>query len=167
AYDALFRQCQLQAGELVLIHAAGSGVGTAGIQMAAAASCRVFGTAGSSDKLERAAELGLDVGINYREQDFAEVVAERTGRRGVNVLLDVIGAPYWAQNLASLAVQGRMVIVGTMGGAKVEAMNIGPLMQKRLRVHGTVLRARPLEQKAQLTQEFAARMLPLFDQQVL
>src|SRR5690606_32794889 len=105
AYDALFRQCELAMGESVLIHAAGSGVGTAAIQLGAASSCRVFGTAGSAEKLERAAELGLNVGINYHEEDFAEVVSERTNGRGVDVILDVIGAPYWERNLASLAVQ--------------------------------------------------------------
>jgi putative PIG3 family NAD(P)H quinone oxidoreductase len=161
AYDAMFRQCGLAMGESVLVHAAGSGVGTAAIQLAAAASCRVFGTAGSPEKLEQARALGLNVGINYRTEDFAEAIARETGGRGVDVILDVIGGPYWAQNLAALAVQGRMVIVGTMGGATVEA-NLGALMGKRLRVHGTVLRARPLEQKAQLTQEFAQRVLPLF-----
>ncbi|MBM3139735.1 MAG: NAD(P)H-quinone oxidoreductase [Chloroflexi bacterium] len=161
AYDALVRQCELAVGESVLVHAAGSGVGTAAIQLAAAASCRVFGTASSAEKLEQARALGLDVGINYREEDFSEVIARETGGRGVEVVLDVIGAPYWEGNLASLAVQGRMVIVGTMGGGSLE-VNLGALMGKRLRVHGTVLRARPIEQKAQLTQEFARRALPLF-----
>jgi NADPH2:quinone reductase len=162
AFDAMLLQCELQPGESVLVHAAGSGVGTAAIQLAAAQSCRVFGTAGSEGKLAQAAELGLNVGINYHEQDFAEVIREQTSGRGVNVVLDVIGGPYWAQNLAALAVRGRMVIVGTMGGGNVEA-NLGALMGKRLRVHGTVLRARPLEEKATLVQAFVARVLPLFE----
>lgn len=162
AFDALHLQCELKMGESVLIHAAGSGVGTAGVQLAAAQGCRVFGTAGSADKLERAAELGLHVGINYREQDFAEVVQERTDGRGVDVILDVIGAPYWDQNLASLALKGRMVIVGTMGGGRVENMNIGALMQKRALVRGTLLRARPLEEKATLIQAFVHQVVPLF-----
>ena len=162
AYDAMMAQCELQPGESVLIHAAGSGVGSAAIQIASAAGCTTFATAGSAEKLERAAALGLDVGINYREQDFAEVLAGSTGGRGVDVIVDVIGAPYWERNLASLAVRGRMVIVGTMGGGRVEQMNIGALMGKRLRVHGTVLRARPLEEKVALTQRFVLRLLPLF-----
>ena len=161
AFDAMFLQCGLEAGESVLVHAAGSGVGTAAIQLAALAGCRVFGTAGSGEKLARAAELGLDVGVNYRDEDFAEVVAGRTGGRGVDVILDVIGAPYWERNLASLAVRGRMVLVGTMGGGRLDA-NLGALMPKRLRVHGTVLRARPLEEKAALTQAFARRWLHHF-----
>ena len=162
AFDALFQHCELKSGESTLIHAAGSGVGTAAIQLAAVAGCRTFGTAGSDEKLQRAADLGLDVGINYHSEDFAEVVAERTGRQGVDVILDVIGAPYWDRNIASLAVLGRMVLVGTMGGGKLET-NIGALMGKRLRVHGTVLRARSLEEKATLTQEFARRVLPHFE----
>lgn len=161
AFDALVLQCEIQAGETVLVHAAGSGVGTAAIQIAALAGCTVIGTAGSDEKLERAKELGLDAGINYREQDFAEAVQEKTGGRGVDVILDVIGGPYWDRNLASLAMRGRMVIVGTLGGGRLETQ-IGPLMSKRLRVMGTVLRVRPLEEKAALTQEFARRMLPAF-----
>lgn len=161
AFDALFLQCGLQPGETALVHAVGSGVGTAATQMASVVGCRVFGTAGSDEKLGQAAELGLNVGINYHNEDFAEVVAARTDGRGVDVILDVIGADYWARNLQSLAPRGRMVLVGTMSGSKLE-VDLGALMQKRLRVHGTVLRSRPLEEKAALTQEFARRMLPLF-----
>ena len=163
AFDAMVLQCGLQPGESVLIHAVGSGVGTAAVQIAAVAGCRTFGTASSAEKLSRASELGLDVGINYREEDFAEVVARETDGRGVEVVLDVVGAPYWDGNMASLATKGRMVIVGTMGGGRVEQMHIGALMGKRLRVHGTVLRSRPLEEKAELTQQFARRLLPLFE----
>jgi putative PIG3 family NAD(P)H quinone oxidoreductase len=160
AYDALFWHCELGMGETALIHAAGSGVGTAAIQLAAAQSCRVFGTAGSAEKLEAATKLGLNVGINYKTQDFAEVVKAETGGQGVDAILDVIGAPYWEQNLASLAPRGHMVIVGQMGGSRVE-VNLGAL-GGRQRVSGTRLRSRPLEEKATLTQEFAKRCLPLF-----
>jgi len=166
AYDALFAQCELAMGENVLVHAAGSGVGTAAIQLASSQSCQIFGTAGTTEKLERAAELGLSVGINYHESDFSDVVLDRTDGDGVQVVLDVIGAPYWEQNLRSLSIRGRMVIVGTMGGAKLE-VNIGALMGKRLRVHGTVLRARSLEEKATLTQKFVDRILPLFQNERL
>ena len=163
AFDAMVLQCGLQPGESVLIHAVGSGVGTAAVQIAAVAGCRTFGTASSAEKLRGASELGLDVGINYQEEDFAEVVARETDGRGVDVILDVVGAPYWERNLASLATKGRMVIVGTLGGGRVEQMNIGALMGKRLRVHGTVLRSRPFEEKADLTQQFVRRLLPLFE----
>jgi putative PIG3 family NAD(P)H quinone oxidoreductase len=160
AYDALFNHCGLTMGESVLIHAAGSGVGTAAVPLAHNAGATTFSTAGSAEKLAKAADLGLDVGINYHEEDFAEVIRERTQGRGVDVVLDVIGAPYWERNLASMAVRGRMVIVGTMGGGTLE-VNLGSLMGKRLRVHGTVLRARPLEEKIALTQQFRRHVLPL------
>ncbi len=162
AYDALFNWCRLQMGERALIHAAGSGVGVAAIQLAKAAGATVLGTAGSAEKLCKAAALGLDAGINYREQDFAEVVREATGGRGVDVILDVIGASYWEKNIASLAVKGRLVLVGTMGGGKVET-NIGGLMPKRLSVFGTVLRMRSFAEKAALTEQFRRHVLPLLE----
>ena len=160
AHDALL-QCNLQAGERVLIHAVGSGVGVAGVQIAKAmGASQVFGTAGSAEKLTRAAELGLDVGVNYREQDFAEVVREATAGAGVDVVLDVIGADYWEQNLRALARQGRMVEVGLMSGADLQNASLGPLLMKRLQVRGTTLRARPLEQKAAATRAFEKSVLP-------
>ena len=162
AYDALFMQCELVMGESVLIHAAGSGVGTAAIQMAAAQGCRIFGTAGSQEKLDAANELGLDVGINYTEEDFAAVIEEQTGGEGVDVILDVIGGPYWHQNMKSIALKGRMIIVGSMGGAAVEGMVTSALSQKRASVRGTLLRGRPLEEKATLIQAFNHRVMPLF-----
>jgi len=160
AYDALFNHCELAMGESVLIHAAGSGVGTAAVQLAHNTGAFVFGTAGSEDKLQRAAELGMDVGINYRDQDFAEVVREHTGGAGVNVLLDVIGADYWERNLASMALRGRLVLVGTMGGGGIEA-DLRPLMFKRLRITGTVLRSRPIEEKIAVTNQIKRHVLPL------
>ncbi|MEE9285485.1 MAG: NAD(P)H-quinone oxidoreductase [Dehalococcoidia bacterium] len=160
AYDALFNWCRLSMGERALIHAAGSGVGVAAIQLARETGAVTFGTASSAEKLRRAAELGLDVGINYRDDDFAEVIRQRTHGRGVDVVLDVIGAPYWERNIASLALKGRMVLVGTMGGGRVEA-NIGALMPKRLSVFGTVLRMRSLGEKVVLTEQFRRHVLPL------
>ncbi len=160
AHDALL-QCNLQAGERVLIHAVGSGVGVAAIQIAKAMGATfVAGTAGSDEKLDNAAALGLDLGVNYREADFAEAVLEATGGAGVDVVLDVIGADYWEQNLRSLARQGRMVLVGLMSGAAPEGASLGPLLMKRLQVRGTTLRARPLEQKAQATRAFEKSVLP-------
>lgn len=159
AHDAL-AQCGLVAGETVLVHAAGSGVGVAAIQVAKAMGASlVLGTAGSEEKLARARELGLDVAINYREQDFAAEALAATGGRGVDVVLDVIGAEYWEKNMRSLAVKGRMVIVGLMGGAAAQA-NLGMLLSKRLQVRGTVLRARPLEEKALATRAFEKSILP-------
>jgi len=159
AHDALL-QCELVAGESVLVHAAGSGVGVAAIQIARAMGASlVIGTAGSAEKIEQAKGLGMDLGINYREQDFAEEVLKATGGRGVDVVLDVIGAEYWDRNMKSLAVKGRMILVGLMGGNSTNA-NIGVLLQKRASVRGTTLRARPIEEKGAATRAFEKSVLP-------
>ncbi|MDE0824300.1 MAG: NAD(P)H-quinone oxidoreductase [Dehalococcoidia bacterium] len=159
AYDALFNRGNLQMGESVLIHAAGSGVGTAAIQLAHQAGAFVFGTAGSAEKLAGATELGMNVGINYKEQDFAEVIKDVTSGAGVDVLIDFIGAPYWDKNIASLAVLGRLVEVGLMGGTKME-VDLRPLMAKRLQVCGTGLRGRTLGEKLEVTAQFRRHVLP-------
>lgn len=159
AHDAL-RQCGLVSGETVLIHAAGSGVGVAAIQIAKAMGASlVAGTAGSAGKLEQARSLGLDVAVNYREQDFAAAVLEATGGRGVDVILDVIGPEYWERNMKALALRGRVVLVGMLGGGAA-GVSLGPLMAKRASVRGTTLRARPLEEKADATRAFEKSVLP-------
>jgi putative PIG3 family NAD(P)H quinone oxidoreductase len=159
AYDALFNRGNLQMGETLLVHAAGSGVGTAAVQLAHHAGAFVFGTAGSAEKLAGAAKLGMDVGINYHDEDFAAVVKEKTGGAGVDVLIDFIGGPYWDQNIASMAVLGRLVEVGLMGGGRVE-VDLGQLMGKRLQVTGTGLRGRTLEEKLAVTAQFKRHVLP-------
>jgi NADPH2:quinone reductase len=159
AHDALL-QCSLVCGETVLVHAAGSGVGTAAIQVAKAMGASlVLGTAGSADKLDAAKRLGLDVGINYKDEKFADAVAAATGGRGVDVIIDFIGASYLEGNIRSLAEKGRMVVVGLMGGFSGE-LPLGPLMQKRLTVRGTLLRSRSLEEKAAATRAFEKSVLP-------
>ena len=160
AHDALFTQAELALGERVLIHAAGSGVGTAAVQLAHVAGAQVFGTARDASKLERARELGLDVALSAT--DFAAEIRKHTGEAGVNVILDLGGGPYLAQNLQSLALRGRMVIVGTMGGSKAE-FDMGMLMGRRARIFGTLLRSRPLEEKIAATQLFANRVMPLLE----
>ena len=162
AYDAMHLQCELVMGEVALIHAAGSGVGTAAVQLAAAQSCLTFGTAGSDSKLEKAKGLGLDVGFNYNSQNFREVVMEVTGGNGADVILDVIGAPYWDDNVRSLATLGRLVLVGAMGGGTLDQAKLGALGNKRAIVRGTRLRSRTFEEKATVVQGFAKRILPLF-----
>ncbi|HCU99613.1 MAG TPA: NADPH quinone oxidoreductase [Dehalococcoidia bacterium] len=160
AHDALL-QCNLQAGERVLVHAVGSGIGVASIQIAKTmGASQLIGTAGSSEKLQRASELGLDVGVNYQEKDFADAVLEATEGKGVDVVVDVVGAAYWERNLRALTTQGRLVEVGLMGGAIAKKASLGPLLMKRLQVRGTTLRARPLEQKAQATRAFEKSVLP-------
>jgi putative PIG3 family NAD(P)H quinone oxidoreductase len=162
ANETLFTLGGLQKGETVLIHAGASGVGTAGIQMVRQAGARAFVTAGSADKITRAVELGAEVGINYKEEDFAARVLELTHKAGVDLIQDFIGAAYWQRNLQCLKVGGRLVLVGLMGGAKVDA-DLGLLLRKRLQVIGSVLRSQPLENKIAITQRFRERWLPLLE----
>jgi putative PIG3 family NAD(P)H quinone oxidoreductase len=160
AHDAL-SQCQLVAGETVLVHACGSGVGVAAIQIAKTMGASlVIGTSNSDEKLKQAQALGLDEGINPTQENFAEKIMDVTNGYGVDVILDVIGANYWEQNFQSLAINGRIILVGLMGGAVVPKANIGGLLQKRARIIGTTLRARPLEQKILATRAFEKSVLP-------
>lgn len=162
AHDALFSQASLEMGERVLVHAAGSGVGTAAIQLARAAGAIVYGTARTADKLERARPLGLDeaVVVNGEAQVFVDAVRGWTGGTGVNVVLDTIGASYLAANLQSLAPRGRMVFVGTLGGARGE-LDFRMVMSRRLTLIGTVLRSRSNEEKARAVDRFGAHVVPL------
>jgi len=158
AHDALFTQAGLQMGERVLIHAVGSGVGTAAIQLAHAAGATVFGTSRTPEKLERARALGLEVALSH--QDFAATVNRLTGGNGVHVVLDFIGAAYMAQNLEALGMWGRMIFLATMGGAQAN-VNLGMLMGKRISMRGVTLRTRTLEEKLAVTRRFATHVLPL------
>ncbi len=160
AFDALFLQLGLSMGETLLIHAVGSGVGVAALQLSKQAGATVFGTAGSNDKLEKAGKLGLDLGINYKTQDFEQMIAERTGKRGIDLILDLVGAAHWQKNLSSLALRGRIILVGLTGGAKAET-NLSLILSKRLTIVGTVLRSRPLHEKARVTEAFERQVIPL------
>jgi putative PIG3 family NAD(P)H quinone oxidoreductase len=164
AHDALFTQGQLRTGERVLIHAVGSGVGTAAAQLARAAGAgAVYGTARTAEKIERAQEFGMDKGVVVSDDPraFANSVSSWTGGEGVNVLLDLVGSSYLDANLEALAVRGRLLLVGTLGGASA-ALNFRHVMGKRLRIIGTVLRARSVEEKAAAVRLFAAEVVPLF-----
>ncbi len=161
AFDALVVQGGLSSGRWALVHAGASGVGTAAIQIAKAMGARIAVTA-SAGKLDRCRELGADAAIDYGSEKFADVVAELTDGRGVDVVLDVVGAEYTIDNIKSLRVGGRLIQVGVMGTQKVE-LPLGMLLPKRVAIIGTVLRARPIEEKIALTQRFQAEMLPLFN----
>jgi putative PIG3 family NAD(P)H quinone oxidoreductase len=162
AHDALFTQAALTLGERVVIHAAGSGVGLAAMQLAQAAGASVCGTARTAEKLARAREFGLDEAVTVGDdpQVFADAVRAWTGGAGANVILDLVGASYLAANLDALAPRGRLLLVGTMGGAQAP-LNFGLVMGKRLQIIGTVLRARSAEEKARATRLFAAHVVPL------
>ena len=159
ANETLFTLGRLDKGETVLIHAGASGVGTAGIQMARQAGARVLVTVGSEEKVARTVALGAEAGINYKTTDFAARVLELTDGAGVDLVQDFIGAAYWQNNLKCLKTAGRLVLVGLMGGAKVEA-DLGLIMRKRLQVIGSVMRSQPLANKIAITERFRSRWLP-------
>jgi putative PIG3 family NAD(P)H quinone oxidoreductase len=165
AYDAVSLQMGLTAGETLLVHAVGSGVGTAAIQLARAAGARVIGTSRTPEKLERAAVLGLDVGVLV-EDGWPERVRDATGGRGVDVILDLVGAPHFAGNMEALAVTGRWIVVGVTGGSTAE-VDLRRVMGKRASLTGTVLRARPLEDRIVLARAFEDRIVPLFERGIL
>jgi len=163
AHDALFTQLGLQLGETVLIHAAASGVGAAAVQLAHAAGCLVFGTSRTADKLERLHTLGLDEAIVVPGDNpglFADQIIEATGGLGVNAILDLVGAPYLAANLKALAPLGRLICVGVTAGATAQ-IDLGILLHKRLRIVGTVLRARSSAEKSAAVRRFTDQVLPL------
>jgi putative PIG3 family NAD(P)H quinone oxidoreductase len=162
SHDALFTLGGLRPGWPVLVHAVGSGVSTAALQIAKAAGATVIGTSRTEEKLERARALGMDHGIlvGKEEPRFADEVKRLTGRRGCPLVLDFVGAPYAAENLAALAPGGRIVVIGTMGGAK-PTIDLSLLMRTRATIVGTVLRPRPLEEKIAASQAFARDVLPL------
>jgi putative PIG3 family NAD(P)H quinone oxidoreductase len=162
AFLNVFREAGLKPGETLLLHGGASGVATAAIQLAKALGpSPVIVTVGSAAKAEACRALGADHAILYKVQEFAPRVLELTGGRGADVILDHIGAAYLEPNLACLALYGRLVIIGLLGGAKAE-LNIGRLMVKRQRIIGSVLRARPVEEKARITQVFREQVLDRF-----
>ena len=163
AHDALFTLLGLRAGESVLIHAVGSGVGTAAVQLARAAGARVLGTSRSAWKLERATSLGLEIGIDAGAEAFAEAVRRHTGGRGVDAILDLVGGGYLRGNLESLAVKGRMAVVGLVAGRRAE-LDLGLLLARRLTVIGTVMRGRSPDEKAAAVAAFRDDVLPLLEE---
>jgi putative PIG3 family NAD(P)H quinone oxidoreductase len=169
AYDAMVAQAGLQAGETVLVHACGSGVGTAALQIARAIGARALGTARSQDKLDKGATLGLQHGIRVERDGpprFAEAVMAATGGRGVDVVLELVGGHYVREDLACVAERGRIVVVGLMAGMHTE-LDLGLLMRRRASVRGTMLRSRPLEEKILAGQLLARNLAPLLGQGAL
>jgi putative PIG3 family NAD(P)H quinone oxidoreductase len=156
----LFERGGLRAGEWTLIHGGSSGIGTTAIQLARAFGAQVIATAGSAEKCAACERLGASRAINYREEDFVAAVREATGGRGVDVLLDMVGAEYLARNLECLAFDGRLVIIGTLGGVKA-AFNLVPLLQRRLTMTGSTLRARSVEQKGAIARALETQVWPL------
>ncbi|WP_354641540.1 NAD(P)H-quinone oxidoreductase [Kitasatospora camelliae] len=161
-WSNVFQVAQLRPGETVLVHGGASGIGTMAIQLAKAVGARVLVTAGGPEKLARCAELGADVGVDYREQDFVEAVREATGGAGADVILDIIGAKYLQRNVDALAVNGRLVVIGLQGGVKAE-LDLGSLLRKRAAVVATNLRGRPLAEKAAIVAAVREHVWPLVE----
>jgi putative PIG3 family NAD(P)H quinone oxidoreductase len=158
-YSNVFQLAKLQPGELFLVHGGSSGIGTMAIQLAKATGARVACTAGSDDKLARCVELGADIAINYKSQDFAKIMRQEGG---ANVILDIMGASYLHRNLEALAVNGRLSVIGSQGGRRAE-LDLVTLMGKRASVFGTTLRARPAAEKAALVEAVRENVWPLID----
>ncbi|HWJ08106.1 MAG TPA: NAD(P)H-quinone oxidoreductase [Nocardioides sp.] len=159
-WSNVFMVAALRPDEAFLVHGGAGGIGTFAIQLASRLGARVFTTAGSEDKLARCRELGAELAINYRDEDFVEVVREATGGRGADVVLDNMGAKYLGRNVDVLATEGRLVIIGMQGGSKAE-LDIGRLLSKRGAVIATSLRGRPVEGKARICASVVEHVWPL------
>ncbi|MRH41322.1 zinc-binding dehydrogenase [Aquibacillus halophilus] len=168
AFQTLFWLGDLHKNETVLVHAGGSGVGTAAIQLAKQlADAKVITTAGSQEKLNFCQSLGADIGINYKEQSFEEEVLKATNNQGVELILDFIGASYFNKNLASIKTDGRWILIGLLGGSQLKNINLMELMAKRIQLKGTLLTPRTDDYKAELTKAFVQKAMPLFEQNKL
>ncbi|MFE7168868.1 NAD(P)H-quinone oxidoreductase [Streptomyces sp. NPDC057616] len=161
-WSNVFMVAHLRPGETLLVHGGSSGIGTMAIQLAKSIGAKVAVTAGSKEKLERCAQLGADILINYKEQDFVEEVGKATDGAGADVILDNMGAKYLDRNLQALAVNGRLAIIGMQGGIKGE-LNIAMLLNKRAAISATSLRARPLGEKAAIVAAVREHVWPLLD----
>jgi len=161
AHEAAFHLGRVESMDSILIHAGASGVGSAAIQLARAAGARVFATA-SGGKLDRVRGFGAGIAIDYRSDDFAEVVARETDKRGVDVIVDFIGAPYFERNLASLNHGGRLVQVGLLGGSNGTTLPLDQLLYRHLQIIGTVMKSRPAAVKQAMTRRFRERWLHRF-----
>ena len=161
-WSNVFDRARLQPGETLLVHGGASGIGTTAIQMATALGSRVFATVGGGEKVQPCLALGAERVIDYREEDFVQVVKEITNNKGVDVILDMVGGDYVQRNLSALAVGGRLVFIAFLRGAKVE-LNLAPVMMKRLTITGSTLRARPIADKAPIAQALRETVWPLLE----
>jgi NADPH:quinone reductase len=158
----VFERGRLSAGETLLVHGGASGIGTTAIQMARARGVRVLATAGTPDKCAACERLGAERAIDYRREDFAAVVRERTAGRGVDVILDMVGGDYLPRNIASLAADGRLVQIAFLRGSRAE-IDLAPILHRRLTLTGSTLRARSIEEKGRLTRAVHENVWPLIE----
>ena len=158
----VFERGRLTAGESLLVHGGSSGIGTTAIQLARARGARVFATAGSAEKCAACERLGAERAIDYHDEDFVAIVRELTGGRGVDVVLDMVGGEYFARNIESLAIEGRLVEIATLHGVKAE-LNIQTIMVRRLTITGSTLRPRPIADKAAIAGALRDQVWPLLE----
>lgn len=166
AYDAMVSQCRLGSGEFVLINAAASGVGTAALQIAKAIGAETIGTSRSAEKLKKVEGLGLDHAIAVKDGKFSQEVMRITNGRGADVIVELVGGSYLNEGLKAAAPRGRLILVGLLDGRHVET-DLALILGKRLEVKGTTLRARPLEEKIQVTNSFNKHVIPLLQRGLL
>jgi putative PIG3 family NAD(P)H quinone oxidoreductase len=159
----VFERGRLVAGEAALFHGGTSGIGTTAIQLAVARGARAFATAGSDEKCRACEALGAERGINYRTEDFVAGVKERTGGRGVDLVLDIIGATYFERNLAALAVEGRLVQIGLMGGGGSPPIDLNAVLRRRLTITGSTLRPRSVAEKGAIAEALRREVWPLLE----
>ncbi|HUO55681.1 MAG TPA: NAD(P)H-quinone oxidoreductase [Rhodoblastus sp.] len=162
-YDNVFTRGALKKGENFLVHGGSSGIGSTAIQLAKHFGAKVFATAGSAEKVEFCKKLGADVAINYREQDFVAEVKALTGKKGVDVILDMVGGPYLQKNVSALAPDGRLVQIAFLQGSKVKDFDFMAVMLKRLTLTGSTLRSRPLAAKTAIAAALGEKVWPLLD----
>jgi putative PIG3 family NAD(P)H quinone oxidoreductase len=160
----VFDRGRLQAGESALFHGGSSGIGTTAIQLAVARGARAFVTAGSDEKCRACEDLGAEHAINYRTDDFVEVVKRRTGGRGVDLVLDIVGGDYFARNIAALATGGRLVEIGMMGGGMSATIDLGDVLRRRLTITGSTLRPRSVEEKGAIAADLRREVWPLIEE---
>jgi NADPH2:quinone reductase len=159
----VFDRGRLLAGETALFHGGSSGIGTTAIQLAVARGSRVLATAGSDEKCRACEQLGAERGINYRSEDFVDVVKQVTAGRGVDLILDIVGGDYIARDLAALAIEGRLVVIGMMGGGDTATIDFRRILGRRLTVPGSTLRPRSVEEKGQIAAAVRREVWPLLE----
>jgi NADPH:quinone reductase len=159
----VFRMGHLAAGETLLVHGGTSGIGVTAIQLAHEFGAKVFATAGSEEKCAACLKLGASAAINYRTQDFAAEVKTLTGGKGVNVILDMVGAPYATKNVRSLGMDGRLVIIAFLEGSKAAEFDFLPVMLRRLTITGSTMRPRTTAQKGEIAADLRAKVWPVLD----
>jgi putative PIG3 family NAD(P)H quinone oxidoreductase len=158
----VFERGRLKAGESILIHGGSSGIGTTAIQLARAFGSRVFVTAGSAEKCDACRQLGAEVAINYRDTDFVAAIRDATGARGVDVVLDMVGGDYVQRNIDAMALEGRLVQISALGGARAE-INMAMVMQRRLTMTGSTLRVRSVAEKGAIAKSLRDHVWPLLE----